>query len=217
MSLRERLRATPVFPAGIPGFDPARAPADPLVLFEEWFAQAVDAGQGAAQAMTLSTAGASCRVSARTLILKDIDDRGWQFATHSTSPKAIDLAANPSAALTFFWPVVGRQVRVSGTTTLLPRGEAEADFLARPLDSRVATLVGRQSEPLGAPAELARAAREARTVIERDPSTVDAGWALYAVRATRIEFWQASHDRAHTRLVYRLAGVGAWTRKLLWP
>jgi pyridoxamine 5'-phosphate oxidase len=220
MEFRDRLRAIPVFPDDLPTFDASRAPSDPHALFADWLDAAVSAGQAAAHVMTLSTLTAAGALSARNLILKDLDERGWQFATHSTSPKAQDLAATPQAALTFFWPAVGRQVRVSGTVVALPEDEAAADFRARPLGSRAATLAGHQSEVLADPADLDRAISEAAESLRREPALVDEAWSLYAVDADRVEFWQASHDRTHTRLLYcreRATRQGQWQRQLLWP
>src|SRR5690606_4716201 len=146
--LRSWLRSLPVFPEQIPRFDTSDLPDDPETLFLEWLESAVAAGQPAAHAACLSTSNSNAVPSARYLILKDLDERGWQFASHRTSPKGRDLTENPVAALTFFWPAVGRQVRLSGGVTELPPEESSRDFLARPLGSRAATLVGRQNEPL---------------------------------------------------------------------
>ena len=223
MELREQLRAIPVFPSSLPVFDVKDSPDDPILLFRAWLEEALAAGQPAPHVMTLATADESGRVSARNLILKDIDERGWQFATHSTSPKAQGFARNPYAALAFFWPTVGRQIRVSGPVAELSQEAAAADFLARPADSRAATLVGRQSEVLADREDVVRAIDTVHERLERDPSIVDQNWALYAVEATRVEFWQAAHDRVHTRLRYfrPAPGIGhnadRWSRELLWP
>ncbi|MEP7763579.1 pyridoxamine 5'-phosphate oxidase family protein [Sanguibacter sp. 26GB23] len=130
-ALRARLRALPVFPETVPTFDVGTAPADPVELFVAWLDEAVDAGQPAPHAPVLSTSGATGDVAARTLALKDVDSHGWWFATHATSPKGRDLAENAAAAMTFFWPVVGRQVRVAGRVERLGPDEVARDFLAR--------------------------------------------------------------------------------------
>ncbi|GMA24031.1 pyridoxamine 5'-phosphate oxidase [Luteimicrobium album] len=221
--LRERLRALPSFPPDLPRFDPehdpADAPADPRTLFVAWLEEALAAGAPTPQAAVLATATADGVVGARTLIVKDVtDDAAWLFATHRTSPKARAAEANPHAAMTFFWPTHGRQVRVSGRVRRLPDDVAAADFSARPEASRAATLVGRQSEPLGSRAELGAAFDASLARVQADPDLVDAAWALYAVDAVRVEFWQAVAGGGAVRWAYERDGVGRpWRAGLLWP
>lgn len=220
-ALRARLRALPVFPETVPAFDVDAAPAEPVALFVDWLDHAVDAGQPAPHAPVLSTSGATGEVAARTLALKDVDSRGWWFATHATSPKGRDLAANPSAAMTFFWPVVGRQVRVAGRVVQLGPEEVARDFLARRPAARAATLVGHQSQPLASADDHARALDAARARLDANPQLVDPEWAVYVLVAHRVEFWSASHDRAHTRLLYTRSpdaqNDDSWTQETLWP
>lgn len=131
-TLRDRLRALPAFPAELPEFDPATAPANAHELFLQWLDDALERGVMQPHACTLSTAGPTGHVTARTLILKDLVDGQWVFAGARSTRKGIDLAANPSAALTFYWPEVGRQVRVTGEVEELPSEVAAADWAARP-------------------------------------------------------------------------------------
>ncbi|CAN5435313.1 pyridoxal 5'-phosphate synthase [soil metagenome] len=109
-----------------------------MPLFVEWLCHAIDSGVPEPHAMTLSTVSGSGRPSARVLILRDVtaDDAGWHFATSAASPKAVQLSTNPVAALAFYWPALGRQVRIEGTVTVDPPEVAEADFLARSPDAR---------------------------------------------------------------------------------
>lgn len=220
--LRARLRAMPVFPSDVPAFDVTAVPEDPVELFVAWLDEAADAGQPAPHAPVLSTSGTGGEVTARTLALKDVDAHGWWFATHSTSPKGRALAENTAAALTFFWPVVGRQVRVTGRVERLGQDEVARDFRARRPAARAATLVGHQSEPLPSAAAYERALVESRARLDDDPDLVDPAWAVYVLVADRVEFWSASHDRAHTRLLYsrsvRSDGDNElWTQETLWP
>jgi pyridoxamine 5'-phosphate oxidase len=210
------LRSLPSFPDSLPRFVVDEAPADPVDLFEGWLREAVDAGVLAPHAMTLSTSGPDGVVSARTLILKDIDEHGWVFASRDDGAKARDLGANPFAALTFFWPALGRQVRVTGPVRKRPRAEGEADFLTRPPGSRAAAFVGHQSEPLGSLEEYAAAYAGAVALLAEKPGLVARTWNTWVVAADSVEFWQASPDRAHVRLRYRLHGR-TWERGLLWP
>lgn len=214
--LRSWLRSLPVFPEQIPRFDTGYLPDAPEALFLEWLESAVAAGQPAAHAACLSTSRAAAVPNARFLILKDLDDRGWQFATHRTSPKGVDLAENPVAALTFFWSATARQVRVSGVVTELPAEESASDCLARPIGSRAATLVGRQSDPLTNPDAYGAALDAALRKLEDHPDAVDSDWTLYALNPSRVEFWQASAGRDHTRVLYERHDAG-WETTLLWP
>jgi pyridoxamine 5'-phosphate oxidase len=183
MSLRDKLRELAPFAATLPPFEVADAAAEPVTQFLQWLDEAIAAGQQAPHVMTLSTSSTAGVVTARNLIIKDIDERGWQFGTSLASGKAEDLAENPNAALSFWWPVLGRQVRVVGPAMRLSAEEAAADFLARP------SAAGRP---------------------------VDPDWALFAVNAAHVEFFQARHDRVHTRLLYERAGE-QWATRLLAP
>lgn len=131
-SLRDRLRALPAFADTLPTFDPTTAPARADELFLQWLDDAIARGVAHPHACTLSTAGPTGHVTARTLILKDLVDGQWVFAGARSTRKGIDLAANPSAALTFYWPELGRQVRVTGEVEELASDVAAADWAARP-------------------------------------------------------------------------------------
>ena len=217
MTLRERLRALPTFARpGLPAFDPDAVPPAPHELFVAWLDDAIEAGLLAAHAATLSTADAAGHVHARTLLVKDVTADGWWFASQSTSPKGRDLAANPHAALTFFWPELGRQVKVTGSAAPAGPEASRADFLTRPDASRAAGLVNHQSEPLASRQVYDHAFAEALRTVSADPELAAPDWTAYVVAPTEVEFWQAPDDGPHTRLLYR-ADVSGWTRGLLWP
>jgi pyridoxamine 5'-phosphate oxidase len=131
-SFRQILRALPDFPAELPDFDPAAAPTDPAELFRRWLAEALAAGVPQPNACSLATVDGLGRPSSRMLILKDIDDDGWQFASSRTSRKGRELAANPEAALNFYWQQQGRQIRVAGSVAVLSAEASDADWHARP-------------------------------------------------------------------------------------
>ena len=215
-SMRDMLRGLLVFAGPLGSFDPATAPGDPLALFREWFAEAVEAGVSEPHAMTLATADAEGAPSARILIMKDLTEQGWWFAGTTTSDKGRDLAANPNVALLFFWGKQGRQVRVRGRAELATPPERAADFRNRSLEGRVAGLHGKQSRPLDALSEIHREAEESRARLEADQSLVPENWGLYLVRPHQVEFWQADPDRRHIRLRYEREG-STWRRVLLWP
>ncbi len=131
-SFRQLLRSLPDFPDALPDFDPAAAPAEPVELFRLWLAEALAAGVPQPNACSLATADRQGRPSSRMLILKDLDADGWHFATSRASRKGQELAANPHAALNFFWQQQGRQVRVAGTVLELSAEASAADWQSRP-------------------------------------------------------------------------------------
>jgi pyridoxamine 5'-phosphate oxidase len=211
------LRGLEVFPAELPEFDVRSAPGDPVTLFLTWLAEAVRDKVLGPHAMTLATADAAGSVSSRVLICKDVDDDGrWYFASDAESVKGRDLAANPCAAASFYWPQQGRQIRISGVAASAGSDASAADFLARPPASRAAALAGRQFEPLDDPADLDAAFRQSQAAIDADPGLIAPGWTLYALTADTVEFWQADHQRRHIRVQYQRT-VGPWTSRLLWP
>ena len=200
----------------LPPFDPASAPADPLTLFTEWFAQAVAAGEREPHTLTLATVGEDGLPDARVVMLHGADADGWSFASHATSRKGRQLAARPYAALTFYWPVLGRQVRLRGPVSSAPSEEAQADLHARSTGALAAALTGRQSEVLASPEELARASRAAWEQARLDPAANSPTWTLYRLRPDEVEFFQGDAARRHTRLRYRRT-AGTWSTDLLWP
>ena len=131
-SLRSRLRALPDFPADLPAFDPEAAPADPGALFLAWLDVALAAGVRQPHAFSLATVAASGAPSSRMLILKDLDEDGWQFATARTSRKGRELTENPRAAMNFYWSELGRQVRVVGAVVELSAEASARDWAERP-------------------------------------------------------------------------------------
>lgn len=209
------LRGWPSFPEQLPGFEPDAAPAQPEELFLDWLTEA-GAHVLAPHAVTLSTVDEDGAPDARVVILKDVGPAGWAVATSSESPKGRQLAANPRAALTFFWPGRGRQVRARGVVTPASAAESAADFLARPPASRVEAYLGRQSEVLPDPDKLAEAATAAEQWVAEHPDTAPETWTRYLVRPDTVEFWQAAPDRRHIRLRYQRDGEG-WRRERLWP
>jgi pyridoxamine 5'-phosphate oxidase len=214
--LRTVLRSLPVFAVDLPEFDVEQVPDDPANLFVTWLTAAIDAGVREPHAMTLSTCGENGQPDARVLILKDLDSQGWWFATDSTGAKGRQLTQSPVAALTFYWPDMGRQVRVRGGVVVASRERSAEDFLDRGLGARAVALASQESDPLQHLAECTAAVTAARERLEDDPGLVSPTWALYAVVADQIEFWQADSDRQHVRLQYVRDQV-RWTRRLLWP
>lgn len=200
----------------LPSFDLAAAPAEPLSLFTTWFAEAVAAGQLEPHTMSLATADGEGLPDVRTVMLHDVDARGWHFASHAGSRKGRQLAARPYAALGFYWPVLGRQVRVRGRVTIEPAEVAHADLHARSTGALAAALVGHQSEVLSSCEELERASEAAWARAEREPDVPVPSWTAYVVEPDEVEFFQGDARRRHVRLNYRRED-GGWATELLWP
>jgi pyridoxamine 5'-phosphate oxidase len=215
--IRDLLRRLAVFDTDLSSFEPDVAPADPVTLFTEWLAAAVAAGVPEPHAMSLATADPDGRPSSRVLICKDVEPQGcWFFASSSTSRKGRELAAQPYAALGFYWPGQGRQIRIRGAVTPASPERSAADFLARPPGSRVEGLAGRQSDVLTNAADQQAAIAAAQERIAADPQAVAPTWTLYGLLADEVEFWQADRDRQHIRLRYR-RNNRAWLQERLWP
>ncbi|MCO1599364.1 pyridoxal 5'-phosphate synthase [Micromonospora sp. RHAY321] len=216
MSIRDLLRGLPVFARPLPRFAPDDAPDRPDDLFVSWLDEAIAAGVVEPHAMTLSTVDADGRPDTRVLLLKDLDDRGWQFATDADSAKGRQVAGQPAAALGFYWREQARQVRVRGSVTPLDSQTSAGDFLDRPVGSRVASLASRQSEVLDDPADLGHALAAAEEAVRDDPQVLCASHTVYAVTPVTVEFWQGDAERRHVRLRYRRVD-DAWVKEMLWP
>ncbi|MDN3263688.1 pyridoxal 5'-phosphate synthase [Streptomyces sp. CSDS2] len=200
----------------LPPFDPDTAPPTPLALFTDWFADAVAAGQPEPHTMSLATSDEEGLPDVRIVMLHGADADGWSFATHATSRKGRALAARPHAALAFYWPVLGRQVRLRGPVAAAPAEESQADLHARSTGALAAALTGRQSEELDSLTELHRASEAAWERARENPAEPSPTWTLYRLRPQTVEFFQGDPQRRHVRLEYRSTGFG-WSRALLWP
>jgi pyridoxamine 5'-phosphate oxidase len=196
--------------------DPVDLDPDPLRQFHRWFEQARAAGAVVPEAMTLATATADGRPSARMVLLKAADNRGFGFFTSYESRKGAELEANPQAALLFHWrQPLGRQVRVEGRAERATREESEAYFRTRPLGSRLAAWASPQSRPLADRAELDRLYAEAKAA-HGDDMPLPPHWGGYRVVPDAYEFWQHGADRLHDRVRYERHRDG-WRRERLAP
>lgn len=196
--------------------DPATCPPDPYLLFAAWFGDAEAAATPNVNAMTLATVGAGGRPSARIILLKEVDDRGFVFFTNYDSRKGQELDATGRAALLFYWQAFERQVRVEGTVERIDAAASDAYFAARPRASRIGALASPQSQPLASRAEL----EDKVAAIEAELAGADPvrppWWGGYRVVPELIEFWQGQPSRLHDRVLYT-AAAGAWTRSRLAP
>jgi pyridoxamine 5'-phosphate oxidase len=216
VSIRDLVRILPVLARPLPRFVPDDAPERPIDLFVAWLREAAAAGVVEPHVMTLGTVDAEGLPDARVLLLREVDERGWHFATDAISAKGRQLAAHPVACLVFYWPEQGRQVRVRGRVTALDREAGARDFLTRSPVSRAASLAGPQSGVLPTLSDLDRAVSAAEHRVAEAPDTVFERHTVYVVAPSSVEFWQGDPGRRHVRLRYREAG-GSWTRDLLWP
>ena len=192
---------------------------NPIQQFNRWFAEVLQAGVHEPNAMTLATCDGRGHPSARIVLLKGIDGRGFTFFTNYESAKARDLEADGRAALVFFWDVMERQVRVTGRIEKTSRDESQAYFSSRPLGSRLAAWASQQSSVLGSREELEAALEKAK---ERFPGTdpqipCPPHWGGYRVLPDEIEFWQGRADRLHDRLLYQRQADGVWKISRLSP
>ncbi|HEY3050720.1 MAG TPA: pyridoxamine 5'-phosphate oxidase [Gaiellaceae bacterium] len=192
---------------------PLAAVNDPVALFNAWFAEAREAGVEVPEAMTLATADEHGRPSARMLLLKGADGRGFAFFTGYESRKGRELAENPRAALVFYWRPLGRQVRVEGTVRRLSAEESDEYWATRPVRSRAAAAASRQSEPIEGREQL-EAEFEAQLALDDVPRPPH--WGGYVLEPESIELWQHREDRLHDRLRYRLEDAG-WAIERLAP
>jgi pyridoxamine 5'-phosphate oxidase len=214
-SLRDRVRGARRAEIDVAPLDPERAPAEPIALFLEWLDDAVEAGVAQPHAVTLSTASAASGPTARTLLLKEVDDAFW-FTTSSLSPKGRQIADDPRVALTLAWSDLGRQVRVLGDAVAGPRDVSEDDFRARHPDSRAVAIAMPQSTEIPGADEADQALADARRRLDEEPDLVPDDWTAYRVAPVSVEFWQGTTGRDQVRLRYDRVGDG-WRRASLWP
>jgi len=204
--------------AGQP-LDEASVERDPLKQFAAWFEQMRES-QAVAEptAMTLSTADSSGEPSARVVLLKQFDDRGFVFFTNYGSRKGVELAVNPRACLLFFWESLHRQVRIEGSIAKVSRAESVEYFRSRPRESQLAAWASEQSEPIDNRAALERRFDDMRHRFDGQ-SVMDPpdDWGGYILSPDRYEFWQGRPSRMHDRIEYARANPGAWSIHRLMP
>ena len=190
---------------------------DPLAQFKRWYAEAVEAGVQLPEAMMLATAAPDGAPSARMVLLKGVEERGFVFYTNYESRKGRELAANPRAALVFHWPQTPRrQVSVGGSVERLSAQESDEYFRTRPFGSRIGAWASRQSEVIAGREGLERSfaeleAEHAEGEVPRPP-----WWGGYVLRPDIVEFWQNRPNRLHDRLRYRRSD-GEWVLERLSP
>jgi pyridoxamine 5'-phosphate oxidase len=198
------------------GLAEADVDADPVVQFGRWFEQAEQGGLLEPHAMTLATATPDGRPSARMVLLRGFDQRGFCFYTNYQSRKGDELAANPRAALVFWWDKLERQVRIEGRVERTSRAESEAYFASRPPGSQLSAAASPQSRVIDGRATLERRVTELATGQGDGQVPLPEFWGGYRLAHEVVEFWQGRPNRLHDRLRYRRAANG-WKLERLAP
>jgi len=199
------------------GIDEAEMDTDPIRQFQVWFDAAVAANHPEPNAMTVATATPDGAPSARMTLLKGLDARGFVFFTNYESRKGAELAANPRAALIFFWVLLERQVRVEGRVERVSAEESDTYFHSRPLGSQLGAWASAQSQPIASREELEQRYRELEQTYASGEIPRPPHWGGFRVVPQVIEFWQGRPSRLHDRLRYTRAPDGDWRIERLAP
>jgi pyridoxamine 5'-phosphate oxidase len=191
---------------------------DPFAQFERWFNEAVAAGVVEPNAMTLATADGNGAPSARVVLLKGFDRRGFVFFGNYNSRKGRELLENPRAALCIHWQPLERQVRIEGTVTRVSREESDEYFHLRPIESQISAVASPQSQRIKSREELQRRMDELKQKYAGQLIPLPDHWGGWRLAPMSIEFWQGRAARLHDRLLYTLNDGGAgWTMERLAP
>lgn len=190
-----------------------------LVTFDLLFDEAEAAGEPDRTAMVVASADADGRPSARTVLMKAHDARGFVFYTHLDGRKGGELQANPRAALVFHWPRVrqGVQVRIEGAVSIVDDAEADAYFASRPRGSQLGAWASKQSEPLESRDAFERRLAGREREFEGRPVPRPPRWGGFRISPERIEFWYGAQYRLHERVLYERGAGGAWSQRMLYP
>lgn len=190
---------------------------DPYRQFDRWFQEALKAEVLEPNAMTLATADAQGRPSARIVLLKSVDPAGFVFFTNYQSSKGQQLATNPQAALVFFWKELERQVRIEGRVEQVSRAESERYFQSRPRGSQIGAAASNQSQVVADRTLLETRFQELESHYDGQEIPTPSHWGGYRLAPDLLEFWQGRRNRLHDRLRYRLLNTDGWSIERLEP
>jgi pyridoxamine 5'-phosphate oxidase len=198
-------------------FTEAEVDRDPIAQFRAWFGEALDAQVPEPTAMTLATAGREGAPSARIMLLKGVDERGFVFYTNYDSRKAGELTESGRAALVFFWVALHRQVRVEGRVERVTDAESDVYFASRPRGSQIGARASIQSHAIASREALEARVREVEAEFEGREVPRPPNWGGFRVVPDAIEFWQGRENRLHDRLRFRRGPQGSWALERLAP
>jgi pyridoxamine 5'-phosphate oxidase len=190
---------------------------NPFIQFKFWFDQAVAAQLPEPNAMTLATSTPDGKPSARMVLLKNFDERGFVLFTNYNSHKGQAIAANPYGALVFWWAELERQVRIVGTVEKISAEESDGYFEVRPHNSRLGAWASNQSEVISSRENLEAQLQEFQRKYENQEVPRPPHWGGFRVIAQEIEFWQGRSSRLHDRLLYTRLNDGGWKIERLSP
>ncbi len=196
--------------------NPEDLPESPFMLFDEWFTLAGEKEPSYPNAMSLATAPKNGRPSARTVLLKGHDERGFVFYTNSESHKGQDLADNPQAEILFHWKSIERQIRISGPVNIISTEEADAYFASRPRDAQIGAWASQQSQEMQNRDSFMKAFEEIDQKYKDQDVPRPPHWNGYRLAPDHFEFWIEVEFRLHHRFAYEKDDAG-WTRKMLYP
>ena len=199
-----------------PALDETVVDLNPFKQFEKWFKDAQAAVPILPNSMTVATSTKEGAPSARVVLLKDFDERGFVFYTNYLSQKGKELDENPIASLSFYWPELARQVRITGAAARISRSESEAYFHTRPIDSQLGAWASNQSDVIDGREVLEQRMAELLKKYEGQRIPLPPYWGGYRVTPIVFEFWQSRASRLHDRLRYRLV-EGKWVIERLAP
>ncbi len=190
---------------------------NPIVQFEKWMQEAVDAGISQPNALTLATASKAGRPSARIVLLKAVSEAGFVFYTNYNGRKGRELAENPFAAMVFLWPSLSRQVRIEGVVTKIDTASSDAYYDSRPRGSQLGAWASPQSQVVEDRQDLEKALAQYTAQYADQQVPRPAHWGGYCLKPDAIEFWQGRPSRLHDRLLYRASQDGEWIIERLAP
>jgi pyridoxamine 5'-phosphate oxidase len=189
----------------------------PFIHFGKWFQEALSAELIDPNAMTLATSSREGKPSARIVLLKDFDQRGFVFYSNYESRKGLELESNPYGAILFFWAEVERQVIINGKVSRLSRKESEEYFHTRPVGSQIGAWASRQSQVICGPEVLESRVKELKRKYRGKEIPMPSYWGGFLLDPCTFEFWQGRPNRLHDRLRYTLQPKGHWQIERLSP